>query len=554
MTNTWAQNTYIPDDNFEQALIDLGLDVLPLNDSVPTANIDTLTHLQLVNKGIVSLEGIDGFSDLRTLIVILNPIDSLDLSSNLQLNELNCMDNNLKSLVLGPNTNLTGLWCPYNQIEQLDVSQNTALTDIQCDHNLIDTLDVSVNMALKTLICQDNQLDHINLGNIPVERLRCENNQLTNIDLTSSIMLVKLLCSNNLLDSLDAGPSLNLDTIECYNNQLVSIDVGSNLNLKYLNCGGNPLTQIDPSQNALLESLICSYTQLMDLNITSNVALTRLDCSNNILRSLNVQNENNTNFVLFDATNNHYLECIQVDNVDFSNDNWTNIDTPAFFSENCLDQINSAGAVSQLMVSDIANNGNASDISVSFYKAVDESTIDEYRVIIVRSEDMGMFAHGHAEALPMSSYTSVLKTGSNLTVVLSADAKDKDGDLIEENVAYNVFILSVADGTNASVNTLSDPSSEFALTGGGGVSPTNIGGLSGYNDQLTISQSSDNLKVLSKLDNLTISLVNIQGRKLAEYGIEKGINNIPVNNLSKGVYFILVNIDDSLLSRKFYVN
>ena len=31
--------TYVPDDNFEQALIDLGFDTAPLNDYVPTSNI-----------------------------------------------------------------------------------------------------------------------------------------------------------------------------------------------------------------------------------------------------------------------------------------------------------------------------------------------------------------------------------------------------------------------------------------------------------------------------------------------------------------------------------
>ena len=33
------QNTYVPDNNFEQALIDLGYDDDALDDSVPTANI-----------------------------------------------------------------------------------------------------------------------------------------------------------------------------------------------------------------------------------------------------------------------------------------------------------------------------------------------------------------------------------------------------------------------------------------------------------------------------------------------------------------------------------
>jgi len=37
-----GQNTYVPDDNFEQALIDLGYDTGALNDSVPTGNISSV--------------------------------------------------------------------------------------------------------------------------------------------------------------------------------------------------------------------------------------------------------------------------------------------------------------------------------------------------------------------------------------------------------------------------------------------------------------------------------------------------------------------------------
>jgi len=36
---SFCQNTFVPDDNFEQALIDLGYDTPPLDNVVPTANI-----------------------------------------------------------------------------------------------------------------------------------------------------------------------------------------------------------------------------------------------------------------------------------------------------------------------------------------------------------------------------------------------------------------------------------------------------------------------------------------------------------------------------------
>lgn len=52
---SYSQTTSIPDANFEQALIDLGYDTGAPDGSVPTANIQGTTVLNLENKGISSL-------------------------------------------------------------------------------------------------------------------------------------------------------------------------------------------------------------------------------------------------------------------------------------------------------------------------------------------------------------------------------------------------------------------------------------------------------------------------------------------------------------------
>ena len=46
---TCMSQTFVPDDAFEQRLIDLGYDTPPLDDFVPTANINTVTTL-FINK------------------------------------------------------------------------------------------------------------------------------------------------------------------------------------------------------------------------------------------------------------------------------------------------------------------------------------------------------------------------------------------------------------------------------------------------------------------------------------------------------------------------
>ena len=51
----FSQTTEVPDPNFEQALIDLGYDNAPINGSVPTANINEVTLLEVSDKNISSL-------------------------------------------------------------------------------------------------------------------------------------------------------------------------------------------------------------------------------------------------------------------------------------------------------------------------------------------------------------------------------------------------------------------------------------------------------------------------------------------------------------------
>jgi len=57
----FAQQTYVPDDAFEQVLIWYGYDNV-LDDSVITANIDTVTVLNVSAADIYDLTGIEDFT------------------------------------------------------------------------------------------------------------------------------------------------------------------------------------------------------------------------------------------------------------------------------------------------------------------------------------------------------------------------------------------------------------------------------------------------------------------------------------------------------------
>ena len=80
----FGQTTYVPDDNFEQALIDLGYDDV-LDDYVLTANISGVTYLNVSSKEISDLTGIQDFTALTSLQCGNNYLTSLDVSANTAL-------------------------------------------------------------------------------------------------------------------------------------------------------------------------------------------------------------------------------------------------------------------------------------------------------------------------------------------------------------------------------------------------------------------------------------------------------------------------------------
>ena len=146
----FAQKTYVPDDKFEQALIDLGYDTT-LDDSVLTANISDVTSLDVMDKEISDLTGIEAFTALIVLECDNNQLTSLDMSKNIALKELHCPGNQLTSLNVSKNTALEILNCERNQLTRLDVSNNTVLIDLSCGTNQLTSLNMKNGLTDQVL-------------------------------------------------------------------------------------------------------------------------------------------------------------------------------------------------------------------------------------------------------------------------------------------------------------------------------------------------------------------------------------------------------------------
>jgi len=143
-------NINIPDNNFLNALIDLGVDTNG-DGKISPAEAKLITSLEVFEKNISDLTGIEEFINLDTLICWGNKLTSLNVSNNTALKILVCDRNMLTDLDVSYNTVLTELWCRHNLLSSLNVSNNQALVLLNCQNTRITSLDVSNNIGLRLL-------------------------------------------------------------------------------------------------------------------------------------------------------------------------------------------------------------------------------------------------------------------------------------------------------------------------------------------------------------------------------------------------------------------
>jgi protein phosphatase 1 regulatory subunit 7 len=218
-----AQIVRIPDVNFRQQLISLGYDT---NDDgkIQASEAKAVTELDIKNMGIVNLEGINSFTNLKELQIAENKIGKLDVS-------------NLK--------NLTGLYAYDNPLTDVNVKGLTQLKNLMLNNNggkygfdrsFIRTLDVSTLSSL--------------------EDLRCSGNILASLDVSGLNKLEHLECYKNRLTSVSLRKAPNLKHIDLNNNPLeVTVDIRGLVNLEYFNCEGCNLIFLNMSGTIKLKDL-----------------------------------------------------------------------------------------------------------------------------------------------------------------------------------------------------------------------------------------------------------------------------------------------------------
>ncbi|OFY96664.1 MAG: hypothetical protein A3K10_02825 [Bacteroidetes bacterium RIFCSPLOWO2_12_FULL_31_6] len=232
-TTILAQNVYIPDTNFKNYL---------LGNIAINGNLDTAIQvfeanafsglLNISNKNIADLTGIEAFINMTGLFCNSNQITAIDMSNS---------------------PNLTTLGCGDNQLSSLNISNNIALNLLSTNNNLLTSIDVTNNTNLTSLYLQDNQLSSLDLiNNTALLTLSVSQNNITTIDLSNNVSLKNLYVENTAISTIDLSNHTNLQIVWLDSNNLSSLNIknGDNINLGSFKAQSNPnLTciQVDDS-------------------------------------------------------------------------------------------------------------------------------------------------------------------------------------------------------------------------------------------------------------------------------------------------------------------
>ncbi|MCH8904420.1 MAG: hypothetical protein IIA45_10955 [Bacteroidetes bacterium] len=207
--------------------------------------------------------------------------------------------------------------------------------------------------------------------------------------------------------------------------------------------------------------------------------------------------------------------------------------------------------VSNVVATDVANNNDPSDMQVAFDKASDENKVDSYRIFVIKSSDTTGFTLSLANGLPLTQYTHVPKTGSDLQANLNQLVTDKDGDAIVNGVPYKVYVLTVADGVNAGKNALSIISNEITLENTSSIEDpviNNFASVYSFGNTVYLNFNSD------IHPEGMVTVYDLYGRELKKQSLSGKQMQINMGETANKIVLVRLDLNGRLLTKKIYLH
>ena len=343
----------------------------------------------------------------------------------------------------------------------------------------------------------------------------------------------------------------DLTSFWCFNNQLSTLDLSKNTKLEVLNCSTNQLEDLNVYSNINLVSIDAFANKIKHFDIKNNINLTQLSISDNELIGLNLKNGNNTKINLFTSLNNSNLTCIEVDDVTFSNTNWTNKDAQSIYSLDCApsnDDCSNAIPLTfgQQTPGDV-NSGDASNNATCVTGTVLADVW--YTVVVPQSGEFGIEGKGFGGALKFAIYNSC----SSVAPIACGTSISLKNLTVGTKFYLKVWIESSSKKSTS--QTSEDGSFTFAVSESSVLSTKDS--FLRLENKLSIYPNPAITNVIVSIENQQIQkldIYNVLGKKVISRQIKKQ-NSVEINtsHLSKGVYLVKVKSDNNIISKKLII-
>ena len=249
--------TYIPDENLENYLIEIGKDDV-IDGYVTNSQASSITEVTIEAEDNWEIGSSIGFWDFdERFSSRISNLAGIEAFPNLE--RINLMGQNLDSINISKNPKLKSFGANFNTFKKLDTSNNPELEWLSIDSNEVTPiLDFSNNpkiTMLSTPMCS-------------IEGFIGEGGHY------------------------DISNMADLIFLDLYDNRLTSVDISNNTKLEEIRINmGNSISTIDFSNNLLLETIEANYSGLEgELDVSNLTQLKKLDVSSNNINSINFLN------------------------------------------------------------------------------------------------------------------------------------------------------------------------------------------------------------------------------------------------------------------------
>ncbi|MCM3339317.1 copper amine oxidase N-terminal domain-containing protein [Paenibacillus sp. MER TA 81-3] len=197
------------------------------------------------------------------------------------------------------------------------------------------------------------------------------------------------------------------------------------------------------------------------------------------------------------------------------------------------DNSDNVSGVSNVYAKVIGQQGDGSDLNVSFSKAPYEYNVDHYRIMVVKSSSSSSFNLSKARSVSSNNYTTAYPQGDDPSVRLDSRARDVDGDYIRNNQTYNVYVVTV--GKRSSQMALSYPSSQISLSDNGVSAASNVQvrDVADYGDGRDMNVSFTRPQNDNNISNYRIMVVKTRDANRFDTSTANGVSSQNYSTVSK---------------------